>query len=72
MRLQAYLKLKELSPEEFAERITARGVRSSPHGVRKWIAGERTPRKRAMQAIIEETGGAVMSADFFDVPKKAA
>jgi hypothetical protein len=66
MQLQAYLTLKGLSPDQFAERLTSRGVPTSTFGVRKWIRRERIPRAETLHAIREETEGAVTPADFFD------
>ena len=75
MQLQTYLDGKEMSPETFAERLTARGVPTSVYGVRKWLRSERMPRPDTLRAIRDETDGAVTADDFLDggnAPEPAA
>lgn len=72
MQLTTYLDQNKISPEEFAARITARGVATSVHGVRKWARRERIPRPDALRAIRDETGGAVTADDFLSALNSAA
>jgi hypothetical protein len=62
MKLQAYLSEKDISLETFAKLVGA-----STFGVRKWIRGERLPRKNALKRIGEVTGGEVTAVDFLDM-----
>lgn len=61
MKLKLYLSEKNLSLEQFADLVGA-----SPFGVRKWITGERIPRKKALRRIRQITGGEVSYADFLE------
>ncbi|WOF74166.1 helix-turn-helix transcriptional regulator [Parvibaculaceae bacterium PLY_AMNH_Bact1] len=63
MKLKSYLEENKIDHAEFAD-----AVGSSVSGVRKWLSGERVPRRDAMNKIIATTGGAVTAADFFPEP----
>jgi transcriptional regulator with XRE-family HTH domain len=63
MKLGEYIKAKGLSAEGLAGAIG--GVSAS--GVRKWVAGERIPRRDQIEKIAEITGGDVLPNDFFDL-----
>jgi DNA-binding transcriptional regulator YdaS (Cro superfamily) len=63
MTLAEYISDLKISPEEFANRLD--GV--SPGGLRKWISGERVPRKEHMEKIFEVTEGKVTPNDFYGV-----
>jgi len=59
MTLRAYLKLKRLTPDEFAASVcVSRGA------VLKWMSGERFPRKDALTKIYDVTKGKVRANDF--------
>ena len=60
MKLADYLEKNALSRQEFADRI---GV--STETIRLYLAGERTPRRKQMTAITEQTGGKVTANDFY-------
>lgn len=59
MKLQEYLLSRQLDLETFAGMVG-----SSASAVRKWRAGERTPRRDQMLRIREVTNGAVTADDF--------
>ena len=59
MTLKSYLKMKGLTPDQFAQAIGF-----SMGGVLKWFNGERYPRHEAIQKIMEHTNGAVTANDF--------
>ena len=59
MTLKSYLKMKGLTPDQFAHAIGF-----SKGGVLKWVNGERYPRHEAIQKIMEHTNGAVTANDF--------
>jgi uncharacterized protein YjcR len=64
MKLIDYLRSKEMRPDDLAEMIGNVSV----SGVRKWISGERIPRRDQMEKIVEVTAGEVLPNDFFDLP----
>ena len=61
MTLKSYLKMKGLTPDQFAQAIGF-----SKGGVLKWVNGERYPRHEAIQKIMEHTNGAVTANDFHE------
>lgn len=63
MKLIDYMRLRNLRPEEIAERVGD----VSTSGVRKWMVGERIPRKDQMERLVAVTGGEVLPNDFFDL-----
>lgn len=65
MKLRTYLDEKQISAADFAAALVARGFAVSEFGVRKWITGERIPRREAMMAIAEETLSQVTASDFY-------
>ena len=71
MKLRTYLKEKQITVATFTERLKARGLDVTEFGVRKWVTGERMPRRDSMPIIVEETEGQVTSADFYDPPPKS-
>ena len=72
MKLRTYLELNKISAADFAGRLTARGLDVSEFGVRKWVTGERIPRRDAMAAIAEETDAQVSPSDFYSATNDAA
>jgi DNA-binding transcriptional regulator YiaG len=60
MQLKTYLSDKEMSVADFAKSIG-----HSEAAVKKWLRGERIPRREALAKIREITGGSVLPADFF-------
>lgn len=60
MKLEKWLSKKNKDYRWFAEKV---GV--SPVAVWYWLQGERTPRRAAIDKIIEVTGGSVKAADFY-------
>lgn len=67
MKLKQYLTEKNITPEAFAALVG--GVSES--GVRKWMYGERVPRREQMIAIAEKTDGLVLPNDFL-LPQEPA
>lgn len=65
MTLREWLKTADITHDEFARRMTARGIPTSTPAVGKWVRGERTPRRDAIQAIAAETDQAVPPASWF-------
>ncbi len=65
MRLRAYFDQEKITPAAFAAVLVARGYSVTEHGVRKWVSGERIPRREAMALITDVTGGMVSAIDFF-------
>lgn len=63
MKLRDWLTEHEVSDEAFADMVG--GV--SPHGVKKWRYGERTPRPAEQRRIAEVTNKAVTPNDFIGV-----
>lgn len=63
MTLAEYITDLKISPEKFAE--TLDGI--SAGALRKWMSGERIPRKEQMEKIFEVTSGKVTPNDFFGV-----
>ena len=61
MTLKSYLKMKGMTPHQFAEAIGF-----SKGGVLKWVNGERYPRHEAIQKIMEQTNGKVTANDFHE------
>lgn len=61
MTLDDFFKQTETKPEGLAKAL---GV--TPEAVRLWCRGSRTPRRKMMERIKEETGGAVQPNDFFE------
>lgn len=72
MKLRTYMDENKISAAEFASRLCARGLDVSEFGVRKWVTGERIPRREAMAAIQDETTGQVSASDFYDTTQDAA
>ena len=64
MKLLQYLKLSKIDDETFAGAI---GVTVS--GLRKWKYGERVPRPKMIERIVQETQGAVTANDFYEAPR---
>jgi len=64
MKLIDYMRLHNFRPEELADKIG--DVTAS--GVRKWMSGERIPRRDQIEKIAEVTAGAVLPNDFFTLP----
>jgi transcriptional regulator with XRE-family HTH domain len=62
MKLSSYLERETLAVEQFAEQV---GV--DPASVRRYLRGDRRPRGRVMERIIEVTGGSVTPNDFWQV-----
>lgn len=58
MTLREFLASTDKSVAEFAKDLG-----ESEHTVRKWVRGERIPRREAMRRIIDFTGGRVTAAD---------
>lgn len=63
MTLAEYISDLKVSPEKLAESLD--GVSAS--ALRKWISGERIPRKEQMEKIFEVTGGKVSPNDFYSI-----
>lgn len=66
MDLSRYLKLNQLTDDEFAVQVGA-----TPFAVGKWRRGERSPRKPFMQKIMAATNGTVTPNDFFASPMRS-
>jgi hypothetical protein len=64
MKLLDYMRARELRPEDVADLVGD----VSASGVRKWMAGERIPRKDQIERIAIITDGAVLPNDFFSLP----
>ncbi len=64
MKLIDYMRLHTLRPEDIADRVGD----VSPSGVRKWMSGERIPRRDQMERLAIVTAGAVLPNDFFTLP----
>jgi transcriptional regulator with XRE-family HTH domain len=60
MRLRTYLDQENIPVAAFARRI---GV--SVAALHRYLAGDRFPRQEVMQAIIDNTNGAVQANDLF-------
>lgn len=60
MKLLEYLKVHDISDEQFAAQIGGCSVSA----VRKWKYGDRVPRLPELVRIEELTGGAVTARDF--------
>ena len=67
MKLQTYMREKELSPADFAATVGC-----SHWAVRKWMYGQRVPRSAEMQIIRDVTSGQVAPEDFYDAPSCAS
>lgn len=63
MKLSAWLKLKDLTAQQFGERIDR-----APSTITRLLRGESVPDKATMLRIVAETEGAVTPNDFFDLP----
>lgn len=63
MKLSAYMRKHDLSAERFAEMIGDCSV----SGLRKWISGERLPRKDQVERIHKVTLGEVSAPDFYNL-----
>lgn len=68
MTLQEFMRARKLDDEAMASKVGE----VSAHGVRKWRTGERMPRARQMQRIINATEGLVRPDDFFSAPAAKA
>lgn len=66
MHLRTYLASKGLTDAAFAAAVNA-----STGAVRKWKAGERTPRPEQMVEIVKATNGEVTPNDFLPIRKPA-
>lgn len=64
MKLSAWLKLKDLTAQQFGERIDR-----APSTITRLLRGESVPDKATMLRIVAETEGAVTPNDFFDLPE---
>lgn len=64
MKLADYMRDQSLTPEDFANVVGD----VSASGVRKWMSGDRVPRRDQMERIVTATDGAVMPNDFFLSP----
>lgn len=71
MHLKDYLKLKDLTVPEFVEKVRESGFDASVGAMRKWIRGDRIPRRDGMIAIEKATAGKVRAADFYRDDKAA-
>ncbi len=61
MTLKDYIAENEIDMTEFADKIGC-----SVGGLKKWISGDRTPRRWAIERIVKATKGKVRPADFFE------
>ena len=66
MRLEAYLKAKDIKPVEFAGRV---GV--APSTIYRLLNGERSPGLPLLQSISKATNGEVAPNDILDEPAEA-
>ena len=64
MKLDAFLRERELTEDEFAELI---GV--SQQAVNRYRRGDRRPDWGVLQKIVKATDGTVQPSDFFTEPK---
>lgn len=62
MKLAAYLEKHGVSRVDFAARV---GV--TAEAIRLYMAGERQPRRKVMEAITRESSGEVTANDFYSV-----
>lgn len=60
MKLKQFLKTNNISAANFSNKI---GV--PPATLRKWVQGERIPRKKEMLKLMQLTNGEVQPNDFF-------
>lgn len=65
MKLLDWMKANEMSDVAFAERVGR-----SKWAVRKWIYGQRVPRRAELLQILEITSGAVTPSDFLEIAVK--
>jgi hypothetical protein len=65
MRLNDFIEKNSPSVEAFA--LNA-GL--SADAIRKYLRGERTPRRKSITKIIDATQGQVTANDFYDLPQK--
>lgn len=65
MQLRDYLSEKRLTARQFGV-----AVGHSEAGVRKWLRGERVPRRETLKKIAALTGDLVTATDFLDVPER--
>lgn len=63
MNLRDYLSQHKITARQFGL-----SVDHSEAGVRKWLRGERVPRRATLKRIAAITGDAVQATDFLDVP----
>ncbi|MGC2853931.1 helix-turn-helix domain-containing protein [Novispirillum sp. DQ9] len=63
MKLADYMKVHGLGPSEMARRLKV-----SHATVSRYRDGDRVPEPDVMRRIVEETGGAVLPNDFYDLP----
>lgn len=64
MKLADFISDLKISPEKFVEQHLAD---VSAGAFRKWLSGERIPRKEQMEKIFEITGGRVTPNDFYEI-----
>lgn len=65
MNLRDYLKLKDLTVPQFVDKVRDCGFDASVGAMRKWVRGDRIPRRDGMIAIEKATAGKVRAADFY-------
>lgn len=64
MKLTDFLTNLSMSPERF---VAEHMPDVSKGAFRKWLSGERIPRKDQMEKIFEVTGGKVTPNDFYEI-----
>lgn len=67
MKLRDYLAHHRLTARQFGATVG-----HSEAGVRKWLRGDRVPRRETLKRIALVTGNAVTATDFLDVPERRA
>lgn len=70
MDLRDYLRHANVTADEFRGRLAGLGLDVSIGGLRKWIAGERTPNVAKIATIEKATAGMVRAADWIE-PRRA-
>ncbi len=62
MKLGIWLDKEKIAPSEFARRINR-----TAETVRRYVGGDRIPDRDTMPLVVEQTAGAVLPNDFYDL-----
>lgn len=67
MKLAVYLKVNEITHNEFTNMANKKGYMFSKHALAKWCNGQRIPRKDEMEMLHRLTKRNVEPNDFYNI-----